>query len=137
MLILAAALAGAAIPTDLTYDRLGQCLGAREASSTEGEARCYEVSRRAYQARVILALSALRRNLDTEAGAALDIEQKAWIAYRDARRDAMMAMLVMRTASRYALIKTYAPLKEADDMTVARDRALRLEAQLHILGVDP
>jgi len=130
MLILAAALAGAAVPTDLTYDRLGRCLGSKNGSSTGGETLCYETARRAYQARVILALSSVRRHLDQEAAAALDIEQKAWISYREARRDAMMAMLISRTGSMYA------PMQEADDMTVARDRALRLEAQLHILEIE-
>jgi uncharacterized protein YecT (DUF1311 family) len=131
MIILAAAMAATAVPSDLTYTRLRQCLASEGGSSTGGETLCYEISRRAYQARTILALSALQRRLDGEARTALDIEQKAWIAYRDARREAMLAMLSTRTGSMYA------PMQEADDMTVARDRALRLEAQLHILEIEP
>lgn len=131
MLILVAVLASAATPSDLTYTRLRQCLASEGASSTGGETLCYEISRRAYQARVILALSALKRRLDAEAATALDAEQKAWISYRDARREAMLAMLSTRTGSMYA------PMQEADDMTVARDRALRLEAQIRILEIEP
>ncbi len=130
MLIIVAALTAAVLPTDLTHVRMGQCLASEGGASTAGQTLCYEISRRAYQARVILAMSALERRLDDRARIALDAEQKAWIAYRDARRSAMDAMLSTRTGSMYV------PMQEADDMDVARDRALRLEAQLRILEID-
>lgn len=130
MFVLIAALTAMATPSDLTDTRLKQCLRSEGGASTAGETSCYEISRHAYQARIILALSALKRRLQDDALTALEAEQTAWLAYRDAHRRSMEAMLSTRTGSMYA------PMQEADDMGMARDRALRLEAQLRMLEIN-
>ena len=131
MLILLAALAAATTPSDGMHARLERCLASEGGSSTGGETLCYETARKSYQASIAAALSGLRRSLGPAARRTLDAEQQAWVAYVDAHRSTMAAILSTKTGSMVA------PMQEADDMNMVRDRAVRLEAQLRILEIEP
>lgn len=122
--------ATAAAPSDRTDATLARCLDAPVNASTAGQTDCETRAKQAWDRRMSTAYATLMKRLTADAAHRLRLSQRAWLAFRDADAQARASFFASRRGTMYV------PMQAASETAVTRDRAVQLEAWVHVYEID-